>query len=60
MTAEKLQIRMFGGLEAQCPEGGTVAFSTRKTALLFAYLALKAGEAQPRARLSRRRRTRPA
>jgi len=48
----KLQVSLFGGLEARTETGAPAKFSTRKTALVFAYLALKAGSAEPRARLA--------
>lgn len=47
-----LSVRLFGGLEASDKNGAVIAFPTRKTALLFAYLSLRSGKTDPRARLA--------
>lgn len=43
---------LMGGCQVQTATGATVQFPTRKTALVFAYLALRAGRAEQRARLA--------
>ena len=42
----------FGGFAAQRPDGSAVELPTRKAEALLAYLACRAGEAQPRDRLT--------
>ena len=48
----KLSIRLFGRLKVWDGAGGEVKLSGRKPRALLAYLALNAGEAQPRDRLA--------
>lgn len=47
-----INLVLFGGFTAQRPDGGAVELPTRKAEALLAYLACRAGEAQPRDRLT--------
>jgi TolB-like protein/DNA-binding SARP family transcriptional activator len=48
----EIKFILFGGFAAQWPDGSAIELSTRKAEALLAYLACRAGEAQPRDRLT--------
>jgi TolB-like protein/DNA-binding SARP family transcriptional activator len=48
----EIKLTLFGGVAARRPDGGIIEFPTRKAEALLAYLAGRAGEAQPRDRLT--------
>ncbi len=50
--AARLKLTLFGGFQAHLEGGSAVAFSTRKTQALLAYLALPLGQAHPREKLA--------
>lgn len=47
-----INLVLFGGFAAQRPDGSAIELPTRKAEALLAYLACRAGEAQPRDRLT--------
>ena len=47
-----INLILFGGFAAQWPDGSAIELPTRKAEALLAYLACRAGEAQPRDRLT--------
>ena len=48
----EIKFIFFGGFAAQWPDGSAIELPTRKAEALLAYLACRAGEAQPRDRLT--------